>query len=296
MCGSGLSAFSSRRMDVRVQANTKITTPAIMLHCYLYLFRFKSRMGSDSKTQRRGQREEISSPLQATYLTEPLSGGSFEFFTLVTPAVAITPPYSPSPPPASFSIYSSAQRNMYSNCSEKYWNERKKPDVNKRKVFIASGLTLALIGATFYICRNVPGRNKPESFRRLRLDNSESQRQRCELYVKDIRDECINLCSNERASIPRPTMHQACLHGCEASFHDAAFLACRQESEDQDAFRQVGHSSYEHCEKYQNALPRPEVLSTCRKYYREGAKSGKRFGTSYITYLAHAELGQTVVK
>jgi len=185
---------------------------------------------------------------------------------------------------------------MYSNCSEKYWNERKKPDVNKRKVFIASGLTLALIGATFYICRNVPGRNKPESFRRLRLDNSESQRQRCELYVKDIRDECINLCSNERASIPRPTMHQACLHGCEASFHDAAFLACRQESEDQDAFRQVGHSSYEHCEKYQNALPRPEVLSTCRKYYREGAKSGKRFGTSYITYLAHAELGQTVVK
>ena len=99
MCGSGLSAFSSRRMDVRVQANTKITTPAIMLDCYLYLFRFKSRMGSDSKTQRRGQREEISSPLQATYLTEPLSGGSFEFFTLVTPAVAITPPYSTPPPP-----------------------------------------------------------------------------------------------------------------------------------------------------------------------------------------------------
>ena len=99
MCGSGLSAFSSRRMDVRVQANTKITTPAIMLDCYLYLFRFKSRMGSDSKTQRRGQREEISSPLQATYLTEPLSGGSFEFFTLVTPAVAISPPYSTPPPP-----------------------------------------------------------------------------------------------------------------------------------------------------------------------------------------------------
>lgn len=180
---------------------------------------------------------------------------------------------------------------MYSNTSQQYWRQRKKPD-GKKKTLIALGvLSLALVGSTYIIrgtSRARAQRHELEMQRHRAAEVTEGHRSQCEDHVKAMHNECSSLCNEERKSIPRPTMYQSCLHGCLGAFHDAAVIGCRQGSEE-DAFHKVSSDSFEHCSNYQNTLPRPEVLSTCRKYHREGTKAGHRLGLRYLHHLLDSE-------
>ena len=176
---------------------------------------------------------------------------------------------------------------MYSNTSEQYWRQRKKPGEKKTKLIALGVLSLALVGSTYVIrgkSRERARNHELEMQRRRAVEVTEVHRQQCEEHVEGMHNECSSLCNGERKSIPRPTMYQSCLHGCLGAFHDAAVIGCRQGSEE-DAFHKVSSSSFEHCSNYQNTLPRPEVLSTCRKYHREGTKVGHRSGLRFLHHL-----------
>ena len=180
---------------------------------------------------------------------------------------------------------------MYSNTSAQYWQQRKKPSDGKKKVLFFCGvLGLAFIGCTFLSSarRARAQKDEIERSRRRQLEITEGHQQHCEEHVKFMNNECTSLCNGERKSIPRPTMYQSCLHGCLGAYHDAAVIGCRQGSEE-DAFDEVNLNSAEHCSDYKNTLPRPEVLSTCRKYYREGTKIGRRSGLRYLHHLFDAD-------
>lgn len=192
--------------------------------------------------------------------------------------------------------------SIYANSSDQYWRERKKKDA-KHKILVAVALSVLLLCAVTARTSSVRTRRAREeeaetaklARRRLlqtRPNATEAHVGQCEGRIRDTArggtDECGALCGNERNSIPRPTMHQACLHGCLGALSEAAEEGCREDGTEEGAFGRAG-SAHEQCSKFQNTLPKPEVFSTCRKYFREGARRGYTMGREYLDDILDAE-------
>jgi hypothetical protein len=186
---------------------------------------------------------------------------------------------------------------MYSNTSQQYWEERnKKKGIwgNNKRALVALGI----VGCSVLIGGILVGRARRSKARahreelerhRRRLEVTESHKVQCETYLGSMHNECSMLCNEERKSIPRPTMYQSCFTGCMGSFPIAASVGCRQGSEE-DAFQKATSVSSDHCSAYSGTLPKPEVLSTCRKAFREGTKAGWRSGKRYLEYILDESL------
>ena len=101
---------------------------------------------------------------------------------------------------------------------------------------------------------------------------------------------CSSLCTNEYMATPRPLMHQACMHGCSASFISAAVIACQNFGEEEEALRKNSMEGYNVCSRYQHSDPRPHVFTTCQKYHREGIKYGRNKAVDFLNGLLDAEL------
>jgi hypothetical protein len=101
-----------------------------------------------------------------------------------------------------------------------------------------------------------------------------------------LRLECDDICRVETKSIPRPTMYNACHHGCSRSFYAAAMIGCREGSEE-GALLEINGESHSHtsCSRYIDVNPRPNVQITCKKYYKEGAGRGWKLGNEVINTL-----------
>ena len=185
--------------------------------------------------------------------------------------------------------------SMYSNTSQQYWEER-----NKRKSGIWGSkkalVTLGILGCSILVGGIFVGRARSRSKgareelerKRRRLEVTESHKVQCETNLGPMHNECSMLCNEERKSIPRPTMYQSCLTGCMGSFPVAASVGCRQGSEE-DAFQKAAGVSSDHCSTYSGTLPKPEVLSTCRKAFREGTSAGWRSGKRYMEHILDDE-------
>ena len=175
--------------------------------------------------------------------------------------------------------------SIYTDNSEKYWRERKK-DVNyKRKHFKA----LFVICIIFvYIIINYEQKNKREKEIKSRTNETDIRKRednymQCELELRKKKQrECSDMCVNEIKSIPRPIMHHACLHGCHSSFLSGAIVGCREGTKEK-AFREFGDQSYNFCSRHKNQEPRPDIFSTCRKYYRKGITEGYQIAKDEIS-------------
>lgn len=181
---------------------------------------------------------------------------------------------------------------MYANCSEQYWKERKKSNLYRsQSVLIAVIILTVLVGV---IVQTSHKKRDQEVQKRWLVDQSwirpsatETHYIQCESNMRySTQRECLGICSSELMSIPRPTIHQACSQGCTNSFLSAAVVGCREGPED-DAHKKALIRVHETCERYQNT---PRVLSTCRKYYREGTKKGRLKGNTFINNLLDDEL------
>jgi len=179
--------------------------------------------------------------------------------------------------------------SMYAQCSEQYWKERRK-DHSKIKfqtlITILSVILsfLGVVGIRWRHQRRIQLREEKAEQRKRRLESlvrpnpTEDHYKRCEVEIStSLQLECNDICNHERKSIPRPLMHEACIHGCASSISASALSGCRQASED-DVFRKYGNQAYTQCSRFQNTDPRPDVYSTCRKYHREGARKGRLIG------------------
>ena len=181
---------------------------------------------------------------------------------------------------------------MYSNTSQQYWedrNKRKGGIWGNRKALVALGLLgcSILIGG-IVVGRARRARREELERQRRRLEVTESHKVQCETNLGPMHNECSMLCNEERKSIPRPTMYQSCLTGCMGSFPIAVSVGCRRGSEE-DAFQKAASASSDHCSTYSGTLPKPEVLSTCRKAFREGTKAGWRSGRRYLEHILDDE-------
>ena len=184
--------------------------------------------------------------------------------------------------------------SLYANSSDQYWRERKKTK-RTRQYACAALLSFFVLGVLSTVVsrrRSQRKREEADVARRLSLvrpNATEIHHLQCRSgFAKGIQDECTALCIDERMSMPRPTMHQACLHGCHGALVDAVGVSCQGGTEE-DTFEKVGPESYQWCSKFLNTLPKPEVLSTCKKSHREGTKRGFRLGESYLNKLLDAE-------
>ena len=183
---------------------------------------------------------------------------------------------------------------MYSDCSQRYWKQKKKPNLFKRKVTIVSiGIfTIVLLVGKVHRKRKYQERLRVllEERKMVRPSPTEGQFQICESNMRDSVDtECSKLCINELLSIPRPTMHKSCMHGCSRSFFSAAVIGCRMGSME-EAFQEDHHiQANNSCSRFRNVDPQPYVLSTCGKHYREGTKRGRNLGHEFINNLIDTE-------
>ncbi len=181
---------------------------------------------------------------------------------------------------------------MYSDCSHRYWKQR------KRNFSLQSRVSLVLIIFTVMLLIGNAQRRKYlerhrlllEKQRLVRPDPNEKQFEICELNMRGSIDlECQKLCNDELVSIPRPTMYKSCIHGCSRSIFSAAVIGCHMGSIEeafQEENRVQGHNS---CSRFQDVDPQPYVVSTCRKYYREGTKRGWNLGFDFINNLIDLE-------
>ena len=180
---------------------------------------------------------------------------------------------------------------MYASCSENYWRERKKPDKIKKWKLIAT-FTLPCLFLFVFTVR-LKTRNHAEKMSNIsrslvRPQPNEFHFERCKERIVLSQPDCSNLCNNERKSIPRPLMHQSCMHGCTSSFLASFAIGC-EEGDEAKAFNSIGTLGYEDCSKYKNLEPQPIVFSTCRKYHRMGIKAGIEMGSKVLNDLLDEE-------
>lgn len=153
---------------------------------------------------------------------------------------------------------------------------------------------------------------------------TEEQLSLCESNMRDaLRLECDDMCNVELSSLPRPTMYRSCHHGCSRSFYSAAVEGCRegggvgvasvsvrgeqatlsvpspglppsssassssQGNEGGGSWNRVEANSS--CSRFMMIEPKPDVQSTCKKYYRDGTKRGRIMGLTFINDLLDAE-------
>ena len=188
---------------------------------------------------------------------------------------------------------------MYSDCSTKYWKQRQKPNSFKVKLICITTFIctfILLIGGHGYQRRK--RHNELEIQRQLkeqrlntRPDATETQYELCERNMRDRVDtECMQLCKDEIVSVPRPTMHQSCVHGCSRSFFAGAIVGCKMGTISQ-ALKSgdQANKAMISCSRYQRIEPQPYVFSTCRRYFREGIIKGRNVGNQFINSLIDSE-------
>ena len=174
---------------------------------------------------------------------------------------------------------------MYDNCSEQYWKNKKKRRQRPGVILIASlGFLLLLVSAVLVATRSrstsAKGDSKVEDLlplRQRKLVASEVHFKICAEHFKTIQNsaqnECLMICSEERTSVPRPTMYQACIHGCNNALFRSAEISCNGGTQEK-VFDEVELHSYRHCSRFEGLRPRIELVSTCRKYYDIASKQG----------------------
>jgi len=189
---------------------------------------------------------------------------------------------------------------MYSQCSQQYWKERRKTSskINVRTVITSLSILfsfMAILGIRIRHEQRIKAQEERIEQRKRKLENltrpnpTEDHYRTCEIRTSHAtKMECNDLCRNERKSIPRPVMHEACIHGCTSSITASALSGCRQASED-DVYRKYGNQAYAQCSRFQNMDPRPDVYSTCRKYHREGIKRGRILGSTAMNEILNEE-------
>lgn len=179
---------------------------------------------------------------------------------------------------------------MYSDCSTNYWNKRKTSD-SKWKVwiiFVVLILTLILLVKNTHKNRQygIKQRMIIEDRKNTRPSPTEEEYRLCETNMRDISPiECAKLCHNEVGSIPRPLMYETCIHGCSRSLYSAAVIGCREGSIEKAFQIENQQQAANSCSRFHQVEPQPYVISTCRKYYREGTKTGRNLGYDFINKL-----------
>ena len=53
---------------------------------------------------------------------------------------------------------------------------------------------------------------------------------KCSVTGKSNNNDCAVICNSEQEHNPRPTMYQACLHGCSSAFFSASDIGCHDNS------------------------------------------------------------------
>jgi hypothetical protein len=183
---------------------------------------------------------------------------------------------------------------MYSGSSEQYWKNKSKPNPLKstRSKLILLLLALVLFSGLQFksnSLKRIEERQRHLREFKLRPVATEHHYKLCETNMRDVlRMQCDEMCSTEAMSIPRPTMYQSCHHGCSRSFYSAAVVGCRQGSEE-NAFHKMNSESHISCSRYIDIDPRPDVQSTCKKYYRQATKRGRQIGFDFIEQIIDIE-------
>jgi len=185
---------------------------------------------------------------------------------------------------------------MYSDCSNQYWKKRSKPHLTfKAKVSLAIFVTLVFFMLISHSHRKRQYKEiqrqllLKEQKKTIRPEPTKEHYQLCDANMRDnVKMECSKLCHDEIVSIPRPTMYDSCIHGCSRSIYSAAMIGCRMGSIEEAFQEESREQAINSCSRYQFVEPQPFVLSTCRKYYREGTKAGRNLGYEFINRLVDA--------
>lgn len=169
--------------------------------------------------------------------------------------------------------------SIYASSSEQYWNSRKKiQPLDKRKV-------ISFVCLLFLICCLCFTRKTSDKNGRILLKHqpsvSKDNIKKCNKYFKTNQNQCLSICQEERNQRPRPSIHQACLHGCNTAFSEATEKGC-QDLDEIDALNEVNGLSYKQCIKFMNMIPKPEIFTVCRKYHQIAAEKGFIVSKEYI--------------
>lgn len=179
---------------------------------------------------------------------------------------------------------------MYDSCSEQYWKNRKKK--RPPKVFLRISLLCFISSvslAALVVIKLRPVRQITENEANLDMTTKSPQAaprklvatevhfKRCADYFQKIRNSaqnaCLMTCSEERTSIPRPTMYQACIHGCNSAYFRSAEICCNGGTPEK-IFDEVDSHSYQQCSRFEGLRPKVELVALCRKHHDNGSKQG----------------------
>ena len=172
-----------------------------------------------------------------------------------------------------------------------YWRQKRKTNESRWKVSI---LFLTLILTLILLVKNTHRNRQYELKQRILLEKrkntrpipTEEEYRMCKTNMRDIiPTECAKLCNDEIGSIPRPLMYETCIHGCSRSIYPASTIGCREGSIEQAFATESKAQAANSCSRFHQVEPQPYVMSTCRKYYREGTKIGRNLGYDFINKL-----------
>jgi hypothetical protein len=179
---------------------------------------------------------------------------------------------------------------MYDSCSEQYWKNRKKRRPPKAFLRISLLCFFAFVSVAALVVRKLrPVRQineneanvdmtttSPQAAPRM-LVATELHYKRCADHFQKIRNtaqnECLMTCNEERTSIPRPTMYQACIHGCNSAYFRSAEISCHGGTTEKIS-DEVDSHSYQQCSRFEGLRPKVELVALCRKYHDNGSKQG----------------------
>ena len=177
--------------------------------------------------------------------------------------------------------------SLYANSSEQYWNSRKKNKENSfgKKMISAFFIAGVMLGSVLCISGlgtdNIGERKLRDIENLPRPTITEQHLKKCATYFKNNQNQCLSICNDQRKKHPRPTMHQACMHGCNNAYSLASESGCKQTNRE-NASNDIGKLGYKHCAKFQNMLPKPEIFSVCRKYHTVGGEHGFSSGEIFM--------------
>uniref|UniRef100_A0A7S2LGP0 Uncharacterized protein n=1 Tax=Leptocylindrus danicus TaxID=163516 RepID=A0A7S2LGP0_9STRA len=184
--------------------------------------------------------------------------------------------------------------SLYANSSEQYWNSRKKSKENSLiKKIIPAVIAGVLLASVLYIS-SLNGGHKVGDRKLMDIEDlpqpnvTREHHKKCEAYFKNNQNQCLSICNDQRKKHPRPTMHQACMHGCNNAYSLGSESGCKKIHRGK-ASNDVGKHGYKHCAKYQNMLPKPEIFSVCRKYHTVGGEQGFIAGEKFINDMILSE-------
>ncbi len=175
---------------------------------------------------------------------------------------------------------------MYDSCSEQYWKNRKKrrPQTAFLRISLLCLFAFVSLAALVVLKFRPVGEVTNETIVEALLPQAprkliatEVHMKRCSDHFKKVRNSaqnvCLIMCSDERTSIPRPTMYQACIHGCNNAFYRSAEISCHGGTPEM-VFEEVESQSYQHCSRFEGLRPKVELVALCRKYHENGSKQG----------------------